>query len=67
MNTGIIKVKVRSGKIDEGSLEQEIKRRLPGYDEYEFEYLGNKVFVQARKKEMAPDTVELFVFQFFKR
>ena len=66
METGIMKVKTKDGKVDTESIERNIKRKIPGYQRYDFDYSDNKVWVKAWKEGMPEDVVELFLFQFFK-
>ena len=61
-----MKIKLKSGKVDKESLEKEIKKKIPRYSEYEFDYQSNHVFVSARNDDMAKDEVELFIFTLWK-
>lgn len=61
-----MKVKVKDGKIDLQSLEREIKKKLPGHNDFKFDYAGNKVFVTARKDTTPGGYVELYLFYFYK-
>lgn len=66
MKPGTMKVKMKQGKIDKQSLEQQIKRKIPGFDDYEFDYDKDKLWVKARKEGMPEGIVELFLFWFYK-
>lgn len=59
-----MKVRVKNGKLDLEDLENRIKKLIPGYPSYKFDYDGNKVWVSAELKDQ-PEMVELFVFVFF--
>jgi hypothetical protein len=61
-----MKVKIKDGKLDLESLQEEIKKKLPGYSDFKFEYDGNKIFVKARKDTTPQGYVELFLFYFYK-
>ena len=65
MRTGTMTLKIKDGKVDKKALEQFIKRKIPGYQRYEFVYNGNKVWIKAWKEGMPKGKVALCVFQFF--
>lgn len=61
-----LRVRTKDGKVDKDSLEREVKKKIPGFSEYEFDYQEEMLFVKARKPEMAEGMVELFVIWFYR-
>ena len=62
---GTMTLKVKDGKLDMGSMEANIKKKLPGHRDFKFDVQGNKVFVTARKPNTPKGKVELYIFCFF--
>jgi hypothetical protein len=67
MHGNLGKVKITNGKLDQHSLEEQIKKKMPGYTDFSFDHTSNfprngRTFVTARKPDTPGGMVEVFVF-----